>query len=61
MLTVTDEGSIPDRRDLVKNKPKVSYSDVSLDLATDIRSGGTSRQEQPDHCPMAFLRSFKGI
>lgn len=43
-----DGGSIPDRRDLVRSKPKVVKHSFSSILCLTRGEGRTSRQEQPD-------------
>ena len=55
-----DGGSIPDRRDLVRNKPKVSRNYRRYGIYLNDSLGWTSRQGQPNSSQMVLLCFIKG-
>jgi hypothetical protein len=61
MLTLS-QGSIPDRRDLVKTKAKVCLA-VDAIVYQDINqnTGRASRQAESNTCKVVLLRAFKGV
>ncbi len=55
-----DGGSIPDRRDLVRNKPKVCIAYLINCPLSNRYTGRTSRQSEPDPRQMVLLRTVQG-
>ena len=58
-----DGGSIPDRRDLVRTKAKVSSLSNGCCLSSDRLGhiGGTGRQSEPDESSLVLLCFIEGM